>query len=86
MSFASMLEGLVSSGARFVVVGGVAGALHGSERVTNDLDIVYDVRDAATMEGRCVWMVRRRRLNACEGVRRRHGLPPSSCYSYWVGY
>ena len=58
MSFASMLEGLVSSGARFVVVGGVAGALHGSERVTNDLDIVYDARDAATMEALAALLAR----------------------------
>ena len=50
MSFASMLAGLVSSGTRFVVVGGVAGALHGAERVTNDLDIVYDARDDPTIE------------------------------------
>ncbi len=44
-----MLGGLVSAKVKFVVVGGVAGALHGSERVTNDLDIVYDARDAASM-------------------------------------
>ena len=58
MSFASMLEGLVSSGARFVVVGGVAGALQGSERVTNDLAIVYDARDAATMEALAALLAR----------------------------
>ena len=50
MSFASMLAGLVAARVRFVVVGGVAGALHGSERVTNDLDIVYDARDPATVD------------------------------------
>jgi hypothetical protein len=49
MSFASMLAGLVAARVRFVVVGGVAGALHGSERVTNDLDVVYDARDPATV-------------------------------------
>ena len=49
MSFASMLAGLVSARVQFVVVGGVAGALHGSERVTNDLDIVYDARDDANV-------------------------------------
>ena len=42
-----MLNGLVSAGVEFVVVGGVAGALHGAERVTNDLDIVYDAEDDA---------------------------------------
>ena len=44
-----MLRGLVSAGVEFVVVGGVAGALHGAERVTNDLDIVYDATDDATL-------------------------------------
>jgi hypothetical protein len=42
MSFASMLSGLVASKVRFVVVGGLAAAAHGSSRVTNDLDICYD--------------------------------------------
>lgn len=45
-----MIRGLVSSGASFIVVGGVAGALHGAERVTNDLDVVYDARDPATID------------------------------------
>ena len=45
-----MLAGLVSARVKFVVVGGVAGALHGSERVTTDLDIVYDARDDANLE------------------------------------
>src|SRR5829696_1823718 len=44
MSFASMLQGLTTASVRFVVVGGVAGAAHGSSHVTNDLDICYDVR------------------------------------------
>jgi predicted nucleotidyltransferase len=47
MSFASMLSGLTKKKVRFVVVGGVAAAAHGSSRVTNDLDICYDT-DAAT--------------------------------------
>lgn len=34
---------------RFVVIGGVAGNLHGSTRVTNDLDICY-ARDEANLE------------------------------------
>lgn len=42
MSFASMLQGLTAAGVRFVVVGGVAAAAHGSAHVTNDLDICYD--------------------------------------------
>jgi hypothetical protein len=42
MSFASMLSGLGSAKVRFVVVGGVAAAAHGSAHVTNDLDICYE--------------------------------------------
>ena len=42
MSFASMLQGLTRARVRFVVVGGVAAAAHGSARVTNDLEICYD--------------------------------------------
>lgn len=42
MSFESMLRGLTARKIRFVVVGGLAAAAHGSSRVTNDLDICYD--------------------------------------------
>lgn len=42
MSLLSMVTGLVESEVRFVVIGGVAGAAHGSRRVTNDLDICYE--------------------------------------------
>lgn len=45
MSFASMLGGLTKNRIRFVVIGGVAAAVHGSSRVTNDLDICYDADD-----------------------------------------
>jgi hypothetical protein len=37
-----MLGGLTKNKVRFVVIGGVAAAVHGSSRVTNDLDICYD--------------------------------------------
>ena len=50
MSFASMLSGLTKKKVRFVVVGGVAAAAHGSSRVTNDLDICYDAADAANIQ------------------------------------
>jgi hypothetical protein len=40
-----MLGGLVAKKVRFVVVGGLAAAAHGSSRVTNDLDICYDALD-----------------------------------------
>src|SRR5687767_3720101 len=42
MSFATMLQGLGSSGVKFVAVGGLAAAAHGSRRVTDDLVICYD--------------------------------------------
>lgn len=42
MSLESMLSGLTSADVRFVVIGGVAAAAHGSRRVTDDLDICYD--------------------------------------------
>ena len=38
----AILEGLSRAGVRFVVVGGVAASVHGSARVTLDLDICYD--------------------------------------------
>jgi hypothetical protein len=37
-----MVAGLTESGIRFVVIGGVAGAAHGSRRLTDDLDVCYD--------------------------------------------
>lgn len=37
-----MLQGLTTARVRFVVVGGVAAAAHGSRYVTNDLDVCYD--------------------------------------------
>lgn len=42
MSFASMLRGLRDADIRFVVVGGIAAAAHGSRRLTDDLDVCYD--------------------------------------------
>ena len=41
-----MLGGLTKNKIRFVVIGGVAAAVHGSSRVTNDLDICYDTERA----------------------------------------
>jgi predicted nucleotidyltransferase len=43
MSFATILGGLRENEIRFVVVGGLAGIAHGSRRVTDDVDICYDV-------------------------------------------
>ena len=37
-----MVAGLVESEVRFAVIGGVAGAAHGSRRITDDLDICYE--------------------------------------------
>ena len=49
MSFATMLGGLTRKKVKFVVIGGVAAAAHGSSRVTNDLDICYDAADATNV-------------------------------------
>lgn len=43
MSLLDMARGLSEAGVRFVVIGGVAGAAHGSVRITEDLDICYAV-------------------------------------------
>jgi predicted nucleotidyltransferase len=40
--FEQIIAALVVAGVRFVVVGGVAATLHGSARLTNDLDLCYD--------------------------------------------
>jgi len=50
MSFASMLGGLTRNKVRFVVIGGVAAAVHGSSRVTNDLDICYHAGDRGNVD------------------------------------
>lgn len=42
MSLAGTLTGLNRAGVRYVVIGGVAAAAHGSARLTADMDICYD--------------------------------------------
>jgi predicted nucleotidyltransferase len=42
VSLLGILRGLDAAGVRFVVIGGMAGQLHGSSRLTNDVDICYD--------------------------------------------
>ena len=41
--FEAILAALVTSGIRFVVIGGVAATVQGSARFTNDIDLCYDV-------------------------------------------
>jgi hypothetical protein len=41
-----MLQGLNEGNVKFVVVGGLAATAHGSRRVTDDLDICYEVSPA----------------------------------------
>ena len=41
IDFQKMLSELSTHGVRFVIVGGVAATVHGSSRLTHDLDIVY---------------------------------------------
>jgi hypothetical protein len=52
-----MIEGLSRADVRFVVVGGVAGIVHGSVRRTDDLDICYDA--AADNVGRLTAVLHR---------------------------
>ena len=40
--FEQIIAALLAAGVRFVVVGGVAATIHGSARLTNDLDLCYD--------------------------------------------
>jgi hypothetical protein len=40
--FEGLLEALRVEGVSFVIVGGVAASVHGSARLTNDLDVVYE--------------------------------------------
>ncbi len=40
--FQEIIAALVGAGIRFVVVGGVAAAIQGSARLTNDIDVCYD--------------------------------------------
>ena len=46
MSLLEMVYGLTDAGIRFIICGGVAGTAHGSRRVTDDLDILYDTEPA----------------------------------------
>jgi hypothetical protein len=47
--FRRLIEALAAENVRFVIVGGVAMVLHGSTRVTQDLDVRY-TRDDANLE------------------------------------
>jgi len=42
IEFRALLESLHGQGVAFVIVGGIAATLHGSARLTFDLDIVYE--------------------------------------------
>ena len=48
----AVLESLRNSDVDFIVIGGVAGNIHGSARVTYDLDLVYD-RSRGNIERLC---------------------------------
>ncbi|MBA3553762.1 MAG: hypothetical protein H0W29_03240, partial [Gemmatimonadales bacterium] len=43
MSLLDLVGGLMEARIRFIIAGGVAGTVHGSRRVTDDLDILYDL-------------------------------------------
>jgi predicted nucleotidyltransferase len=42
MTLLDLVAGLTAAGVRFIIVGGVAAAVHGSRRVTDDLDLLFD--------------------------------------------
>lgn len=44
MQFKALLSSLAANNVEFVIIGGLAATLHGSARVTYDLDVVYDRR------------------------------------------
>ena len=46
MSFSSILHGLEEERVKFVVIGGLAAAAHGSRRLTDDVDICYSTTSA----------------------------------------
>jgi predicted nucleotidyltransferase len=46
--FRALIQALASSKVQFIIVGGVAATLHGSARLTQDVDIVYS-RDAENL-------------------------------------
>lgn len=46
--FRALLEALCEAEVRFVIVGGVAATLHGSARLTQDIDVVY-ARDSENL-------------------------------------
>ena len=48
VDFPSALDALTKAGIEFIVVGGLAATIHGSSRLTHDLDIVY-ARDPANL-------------------------------------
>lgn len=48
IDFGALFGALAGSGVRYVLVGGVAATLHGSARLTQDVDIVY-ARDAENL-------------------------------------
>jgi predicted nucleotidyltransferase len=47
--FAKLLPALVNGGIDFILIGGLAGIVHGSARATYDVDVVYS-RDAANLK------------------------------------
>lgn len=47
--FRGLLDSLVAEGVDFILIGGVAATIHGSTRLTSDVDVVYS-RDAKNLE------------------------------------
>lgn len=49
--FRGLLEALCREGVEFILVGGVAARIHGSARLTEDLDLVYGREPRTAREG-----------------------------------
>jgi predicted nucleotidyltransferase len=47
--FLKAIDALNNSGARYVIVGGLAGYLHGTRRITVDLDLILDLRSQESL-------------------------------------
>ena len=74
--FEVLLSALFKERVSFVVIGGIAATLHGSARLTNDLDIAYQ-RSPENIE-RLATALAPFQLHAEAGVGPAGGLPASS--------
>ena len=76
MNFLDVLNTLTEDGVEFVIVGGVAARLHGSTRLTHDLDIVPNLEEESWPEDHTRRQFAERRETEEESYARRpHSIP-----------